>query len=143
MNIIEKFTKDKKGKKSIYKCFFGGEFLTKYIKFILIGLATGLANGLFGSGGGTITVPAMVLLLKKEEHVAHATAIAVILPLTIVSALLYISNDFINWGLTVKVMIGGVVGGYIGAKLLDKCPSHVLRKIFALFMIAAAIRMIF
>lgn len=116
--------------------------MRKYIKFVLIGLVTGLANGLFGSGGGTIAVPAMVLLLKKEEHIAHATAIAVILPLTVVSAMLYISNNFINWGLAVKVIMGGVVGGYIGAKLLDRCPSHILRKIFALFMISAAIRMI-
>jgi len=116
--------------------------LSKYIKFILIGLVTGLANGLFGSGGGTIAVPAMVLLLKKDEHIANATAIAVILPLTVVSAILYISNSFIDWGLTVKVIMGGVVGGYIGAKLLAKCPSHILRKIFALFMMAAAIRMI-
>lgn len=116
--------------------------MTKYIKYILIGLATGLANGLFGSGGGTIAVPAMILLLKEEEHMAHATAISVILPLTIVSAILYISNNFINWGLTVKVMLGGILGGYIGAKLLGKCPSYILRIIFALFMIAAAIRMI-
>jgi uncharacterized membrane protein YfcA len=121
---------------------FGGEFLGKYIKFMLIGLVTGLANGLFGSGGGTIAVPAMVLLLKKEDHIAHATAIAVILPLTVVSAILYITNNFIDWGLTVKVMMGGIVGGYIGARLLGRCPSHILRKIFALFMIAAAIRMI-
>lgn len=116
--------------------------MSKYIKFILIGMATGMANGLFGSGGGTIAVPAMILLLKEEEHMAHSTAISVILPLTIVSAILYMSNNFINWELTVKVMIGGVVGGYIGAKILDKCPSNILRKIFALFMIAAAIRMI-
>jgi uncharacterized membrane protein YfcA len=102
-----------------------------------------MANGLFGSGGGTIAVPAMVLLLDEEEHRAHATAIAVILPLTAVSALLYISNNFINWELTVKVIIGGVIGGYIGAKLLNICPSSVLRKIFAVFMILAAIRMIF
>ncbi|MFZ5989891.1 MAG: sulfite exporter TauE/SafE family protein [Bacillota bacterium] len=114
----------------------------KYIKFVLIGLVTGMANGLFGSGGGTIAVPAMVLLLKEEEHRAHATAISIILPLTIVSAFLYVSNKYINWGLTFKVMLGGVVGGYIGAKLLNICPSHILRKIFAVFMIAAAVRMI-
>ena len=117
--------------------------MSRYIKFILIGLATGMANGLFGSGGGTIAVPAMVLLLDEEEHRAHATAIAVILPLTAVSAILYISNNFINWELTVKVIVGGVIGGYIGAKLLNICPSSVLRKIFAVFMILAAIRMIF
>ena len=85
--------------------------LKKYFKFVLIGLVTGMANGLFGSGGGTIAVPAMILLLKEEEHRAHATAISIILPLTLVSAFFYISNNYINWDLTYKVTLGGVAGG--------------------------------
>ncbi|WP_265443138.1 sulfite exporter TauE/SafE family protein [Acetivibrio straminisolvens] len=116
--------------------------VSKYIKFAIIGLVTGIANGLFGSGGGTIAVPAMVLLLKEEEHVAHATAISIILPLTLVSAFIYVANSYIDWNLTIKTMLGGVVGGYLGAKLLNICPSHILRKVFAVFIIAAAVRMI-
>jgi len=116
--------------------------IKKYLMCILIGIVTGTANGLFGSGGGTIAVPAMVLLLGAEEHKAHATAISIILPLTVVSAFLYLKNDFINWDLTVRVMLGGIVGGYIGAKLLHICPANILRKIFGVFMILAAFRMI-
>lgn len=114
----------------------------KYIKCVLIGIITGLANGLFGSGGGTIAVPAMILLLDAEDHVAHATAISIILPLTLVSAFFYISHSYVDMALTLKVTIGGVVGGYIGAKILNICPSRILRKVFAVFMILAAIRMI-
>jgi uncharacterized protein len=113
-----------------------------YAKYILIGIITGAANGLFGSGGGTIVVPAMVLLLGVEDHRAHATAISIIFPLTLLSAYFYISNNFVNWGLTFNVMLGGVFGGYIGAKLLHICPSGVLRKIFAVFMIFGAFRML-
>jgi uncharacterized membrane protein YfcA len=106
------------------------------------GLVTGLANGLFGSGGGTIAVPAMIHLLKTEEHKAHATAISVILPLTVVSSVFYILKGHADWGLTLKVTIGGLVGGYIGARLLNKCPEKLLRRIFAVFMAAAGIKMI-
>jgi uncharacterized membrane protein YfcA len=109
----------------------------------VVGLATGLANGLFGSGGGTIAVPAMVHLLKAEEHKAHATAISVILPLTVVSSIFYIIKGFADWGITFRVTLGGLVGGYIGAKLLNKCPDRLLRRIFAVFMAAAGIKMIF
>ena len=109
----------------------------------LIGIITGLANGLFGSGGGTIAVPAMILLLGEEEHKAHSTAIAIILPLTILSSFFYISNNFVDLELTLKVTLGGIVGGYVGAKLLKKCPTILLRKIFAIFMIIGALRMIF
>ena len=59
--------------------------MTKKCKRTAIGLVTGFANGLFGSGGGTIVVPAMERFLGEEEHKAHATAIAVILPLSLLS----------------------------------------------------------
>lgn len=113
----------------------------RIVKCVLVGIVTGAANGLFGSGGGTIVVPSMVLLLDEEEHKAHATAIAVILPLTLVSAYFYVSNKLVNWDITFKVILGGMLGGYIGAKLLNICPNNLLRKIFAIFMILAAIRM--
>ncbi len=114
----------------------------RFIKYIIIGLLTGIANGLFGSGGGTIAVPAMVLMLGLEEHKAHATAISIILPLTLISAFFYISNHFVDWKLTLYVTLGGVVGGYIGAKLLNICPTSILRKIFGAFMIFGALRML-
>ena len=117
--------------------------MTKYIKCVLIGLVTGAANGLFGSGGGTIAVPAMVFLLGLREHKAHATAISIILPLTILSAYFYLTNNYFNWELTWKVTLGGIAGGYIGARLLSVCPEHILRIVFGIFMIIAAIRMIF
>lgn len=113
----------------------------RFFKCILIGLLTGIANGLFGSGGGTIAVPAMVLILGEDEHKAHATAISIILPLTLVSSFFYISKGFVDWSITLKVILGGIVGGYIGAKLLNVCPVNILRKIFGIFMIFAAIRM--
>lgn len=114
----------------------------KILKYMGIGIAAGVANGLFGSGGGTIVVPAMVILLGEEEHRAHSTALLIILPLTVVSAFYYVSNRYMDWNITWKAMVGGVVGGVIGAYLLNKCPTGWLRKIFGIFMIIAAFRMI-
>lgn len=113
------------------------------IKIYMLGIFTGLLNGLFGSGGGTLLVPGMIFLLGIEEHRAHATTISVILPLAIVSTYIYYKSGIMSLGITLKVAIGGVVGGYIGAKLLNKIPSSVLRKIFAVFMMIAAFRMVF
>ncbi len=117
--------------------------LVRILKYLGVGMAAGIANGLFGSGGGTIAVPAMVYLLGEEEHDAHATALLIILPLTLVSSYFYLSNNFVDWNITWKTMVGGVAGGIVGASLLNRCPSGVLRKIFGTFMIAAAVRMIF
>ncbi len=121
---------------------FKGFDIKKGLKYLLVGVVTGFANGMFGSGGGTIVVPAMVLLLGIEEHKAHATAIAVILPLTLFSAFFYLQGRFIDWSLAWKTMAGGLVGGFIGAALLKRCPVNILRKIFGGFIILGAIRMI-
>lgn len=116
--------------------------IIRYLKYAVIGFITGTANGLFGSGGGTIAVPAMVLLLGAEEHKAHATAISIILPLTILSFFFYFTNRHVDWGLTIKVVAGGIVGGFFGAKLLGKCPTGLLGKTFGIFMILAGVRML-
>ncbi|NLK97149.1 MAG: sulfite exporter TauE/SafE family protein [Epulopiscium sp.] len=111
-------------------------------KIILVGFITGLTNGLFGAGGGTIVVPAMERILKVEEHESHATAIAVILPLSIMSTFIYTRHQILDWKSIIYVAIGGVGGGILGAKLLCKISPQWLHKIFGLFMIAASIRMI-
>ncbi len=114
----------------------------KNVKYILTGLITGAANGLFGSGGGTIVVPALTIFLLMEEHKAHATAIAIILPLTIVSSFFYIKGNFVDLPLTIKAALGGMIGGYIGARMLKSIPERTLRITFGIFMILAAIRMV-
>ena len=114
----------------------------KKMMALLIGLVTGFANGLFGSGGGTIAVPAMEKLLKTKTHMAHATAIAIILPLSVLSALIYWS-DKTDWMAVLLVSTGGVAGGLTGSRLLYKLSSVWLNRIFGGFMIIAAIRMFF
>ena len=96
--------------------------LVRILKYLGVGMAAGIANGLFGSGGGTIVVPAMVYFLGKEEHNAHATALLIILPLTLVSTYFYLSNHFVDWNITWKAMIGGVAGGIVGHIFLTNFP---------------------
>ena len=114
----------------------------KQFKIFGIGLAAGLVNGLFGSGGGTLVVPALVFLLNVDDHKAHATAIAIILPLSIVSVLIYYKHNIVKLDIAFIVALGGMIGSFIGAKLLNKVPVNILRKIFGSFIIFAAIRML-
>lgn len=111
-------------------------------KLLIIGLVAGLINGLFGSGGGTIVVPALVFLMGINDYKAHATAIFIILPLSIISTIIYFSNNFIPFKIAISVTIGGVIGSFLGAKLLNKIPINILRKIFGSVIIYTAIRMI-
>lgn len=115
---------------------------SKPLKLVGIGLATGLINGLFGSGGGTLVVPALVFLLGIEDYKAHATAISIILPLSIISSYIYFKNNIIRFDIGLTIILGGVIGSILGAKLLNKVPIPILRKIFGSVIIYTAIRMI-
>jgi len=118
--------------------------MTQKWKKLLIGIITGFANGLFGSGGGTIVVPAMERFLGVEEHKAHATAIAVILPLSVLSLGIYVWKTGLHevWQIALWASVGGLAGGVVGAKLLSKVSGIWLHRMFGGFMIAAAVRMI-
>lgn len=113
------------------------------IKNSLIGIFTGFVNGIFGSGGGTLLVPILNNIVDVEEHKSHATALAIIIFLTSASSVIYISKGTYDFSLTLKVAIGSVIGGIIGAKLLSKVTGKFLRISFGAIMIIASIRMVF
>ena len=113
------------------------------IKNTLIGIFTGFVNGIFGSGGGTLLVPILNNIVKVEEHKSHATALAIIIFLTSASSVIYVSRGTYDISLTLKVAIGSVIGGILGAKLLCKETGKFLRISFGTIMIIAALRMVF
>jgi len=117
--------------------------LSEKLMKAMTGLAVGAANGLFGAGGGTLLVPALEKVLKIETHKAHATAIAAILPLSALSIVFYMRTGDTPWTVILWISAGGVIGGFTGAKLLNKLTAPWLHKLFAIGMAAAAIRMIF
>lgn len=107
------------------------------------GILSGFFNGLFGSGGGTIIVPFLEIFLKLDPKKSHATAIPVILVFTLVSLGFYAFSGRLDFSLAFKVSIGGVIGGLLGAKLLSKLTFKLIHAIFGIFMIIAAVRMVF
>jgi uncharacterized membrane protein YfcA len=115
---------------------------TSIAKTALIGFVVGLVNGVFGSGGGTILVPCLVFLMGIEDHKAHATAISIILPISLISSFIYFRYDVVDLQLTLKVAIGSVIGALTGSCILNRFSVNSLRKIFGIFMIIAALRMV-
>lgn len=112
---------------------------TNDMKILLIGMIAGLISGMFSSGGGLILVPIFVYLLKLNEKQARATSLFCILPMVIVTAIIYSKNDFINWQIGIKCAIGGIIGGIVGGKLLNKIPAKYLKISFILFLFYAGI----
>ena len=64
---------------------------------LIIGLAAGIAGGMFGIGGGAIMVPAMVLLLGMGQKLSTGTSIiAQIFPIGILAAVVYYRAGNVN-----------------------------------------------
>ena len=112
------------------------------MKKFLTGVLCGIFNGLLGAGGGIVAVLSLRKFLGVETHKSHATAVAIILPLTIVSAAIYLWGYQIDISTAAWVTVGGIIGGIIGAKLLKKISANMLHKIFGAIMIFASIRML-
>ena len=85
--------------------------------FYILGIITGLANGLFGSGGG-------------------------IIPLSIVSSIFYyniIKDIFTN---TLIVIAVGLAGSLLGGFFMKKIPSKYLKKAFGVILIISGVRLL-
>lgn len=112
------------------------------MKIMLIGIIAGFISGMFSSGGGLILVPVLVYFLGLTEKKARATSLFCILPMVIMTAIVYSRNNFINWNIGIKCAVGGIVGGIIGGKLLNKLPVKYLKLSFIVFLIYAGVSII-
>ena len=93
----------------------------------IAGGAAGVANGFFGGGGGMILVPLLVRRCGLSQRQAFATSVAVILPLCILSSVIYFFR-------------GGLVGGWVGGRVFKKLNMTWLRRAFALLIIYGGVK---
>ena len=105
---------------------------------IVCGGAVGAANSFFGGGGGMIAVP----LLEKTgmaEKEAHATAILLILPVSLLSFLFYFFKGTYDFAVFIPTAIGVTAGGLVGAKLLGKMSIKAVGVVFAILQLVAGV----
>ena len=95
------------------------------IKSFLCGAAIGVVNGLFGAGGGMLAVP----FLKSQgfnQQSAHKNAVAVILPITLISAALYLFRGNVNIKDALIYIPTGVLGAILGTVIIKKISPKFL-----------------
>ena len=114
----------------------------KNLFLVISGAVIGILNGFFGGGGGMVCVPILQKVLGLDSKSSHATAIAVIFPLSLISGAIYVYNGYIESSPLLYTTIGVVLGGVIGSYALKFLPPKAVRVIFALVMFAGGIRLI-
>lgn len=117
-----------------------------FYQVLLIGLAAGLAGGMFGLGGGAIMVPALVILLRFDQKAAQGASIAAqILPIGLLGAIVYYRNGNLNikWGLVLA--LGLFLGNYFGAKFANQkfITSEMMKRAYGIFLLVIAARYLF
>jgi uncharacterized membrane protein YfcA len=110
--------------------------------FILVGLVAGSLAVNLGVGGGVVYVPSLVTIFALAQHEAQGTSLAVIIPTAVLAATLHGKAGRVDWRVAGLLGIGAVVGGLAGARLALSLEAPLLRKMFAVFLVLMAVRML-
>jgi uncharacterized protein len=113
---------------------------------VTIAAVVGCVGGLYGVGGGSILAPILISSNRAPAEVAPATlastfitSVAGVLTFVLLAAEQH-RPSAPNWGVGIALGAGGLLGGYLGARLQPHLPERVIRRTLGLFVIAIGIR---
>jgi uncharacterized protein len=98
--------------------------------FAAIGFLGGVLGGLLGVGGGFVLIPLQVLWAGVPQRNANANSIVAILPIAVAALPIYYfrtRTPQIDFRVALFLVIGSVVGAYLGARLLKRIPDRELK----------------
>ena len=115
-----------------------------WILYILLGLVAGIFSGFLGIGGGTILIPVLVYLFGLTQHQAQGTTLAIMVPpIGILAALRYYYSGNVKVSLAAFICVGFLFGALLGANFVHMVSDQMLKKIFGIFLVIVAAKMIF
>jgi uncharacterized membrane protein YfcA len=102
----------------------------------------GILSGLLGIGSGELKVLAMDQAMRIPFKVSTATSNFMIGVTAAASSGIYLNRGYISPSLTMPVVLGVLIGAFVGAKVLHKIRTRFLRIVFAIVLIGVATEMI-
>jgi uncharacterized membrane protein YfcA len=109
---------------------------------IAVGLVAGVISGMLGVGGGTISIPAMVLLLDVEQHTAQGVALAAMMFTASVAAFVHYRQGNVKLRTTLLIAPSAVAFSYLGAWAAGQVTAEWLTRVFAIFLLIIGCRML-
>ena len=114
--------------------------MIEWLSFAVIGMFVGFSAGLLGLGGGLVSVPALLYLLKfyglPETHLMHiavSTSLMAIMVTSFSSLTAHHRRNNVNWLLMRRLSVGLVVGGFLGPYSATLFSSQLLQRVFAIY----------
>ena len=112
-----------------------GDDVRRHLLIIFaVGIVSGFLAGLFGIGGGTIIVPALVWV-GLSQRTAAATSVAAIIPTSISGVASYAMQGSVDWLAALLLAAGMILGSQIGSWLLARLPELALRWVYVAFLV--------
>ena len=107
----------------------------------LVGLVGGIFSGLVGVGGGFVMIPLMTGILRFRQHDAHGTSLFIIIPTATAAGIGYAIRGEIRWDIVAALAATAIVFAALGARLTQHINAVALRRMFAVLLVATAVRM--
>lgn len=115
----------------------------KPIPGLILSFFVGLLSTMFGIGGGTISVPMMILFFGIPVQIAVGTSMFMIFFISIFGSISHIAMGHIVWNYVIFFVIGSYIGGTVGARTGRLLKGNVLEWILRVVIIIAAIQLIY
>ena len=117
--------------------FVSGKFL---IVGLGIGIVAGILSGMVGIGGGVVIVPLLVYCFGFHQKLAQGTSLAVLLPPTGALAFWqYYRTGNVDLRMAALIVVGLLLGGWVGGGWAQHLSGLALRKGFAVFLMLTAL----
>ncbi|MEE8470322.1 MAG: sulfite exporter TauE/SafE family protein [Dehalococcoidia bacterium] len=109
---------------------------------VVIGLVAGALGGMLGIGGGTITIPGMVLLLDVEQHTAQGVSLGAMLLAASVGSLIHYRQGNVRLEMVLWIAPSAVAFSLLGSWAAGMIAAEWLTRIFAILLLAIGCRML-
>lgn len=109
--------------------------------YLLIGFSAGILGGAFGIGGGAFMVPALIIFMQVNTHIAIGTSLAAIIAISMAGTWRHFTLGNIDAKIALLMSLSGFVGSILGASLIEKIPAMYARRALAFFLVYSAIRL--
>lgn len=121
----------------------GLDVIGQILVAVSVGLVSGLFAGLAGIGGGVVIVPATVLLLGLDQHVAQGSSLVAIAITAVAGSVVNLRNKRVDLRDSLTIGAGGVIGSIVGTRSALGLEGRTLSVAFGLLVLFVSLRTLY